>query len=151
MPLETVISRVLFPCAIQDSDHSSGTSIARHLKRPTRELQAGCSQALPYLVLLRMGFTKPATSPPQLVSSYLTFSPLPGSKRPGGIFSVALSLGSPPVRVTDHPALWSPDFPPDKNIARRSSAISAGKNSLTLFLKHISDAGKKDKLRSFHL
>ena len=30
----------------------------------------------------------------------------------GGIFSVALSLGSPPVAVSDHPALLSPDFPP---------------------------------------
>jgi len=32
--------------------------------------------------------------------------------RPGGIFSVALSSGSPPVRVTNHPALRSSDFPP---------------------------------------
>jgi len=30
----------------------------------------------------------------------------------GGTFSVALSLGSPPVAVSDHPALWSSDFPP---------------------------------------
>ena len=29
----------------------------------------------------------------------------------GGIFSAALSLGSPPVAVSDHSALWSPDFP----------------------------------------
>ena len=31
--------------------------------------------------------------------------------RRGGLFSVALSLGSPPVAVSDHPALRSPDFP----------------------------------------
>ncbi len=30
----------------------------------------------------------------------------------GGIFSVALSLGSPPLGVTQHPALRSSDFPP---------------------------------------
>jgi hypothetical protein len=30
----------------------------------------------------------------------------------GGIFSVALSLELPPLRITEHPALWSPDFPP---------------------------------------
>ena len=30
----------------------------------------------------------------------------------GGIFSVALSLRSPSVAVSDHSALWSPDFPP---------------------------------------
>ena len=49
--------------------------------------------------------------------SYRTFSPLPFDSAltglaQGGVFSVALSLGSPPVGVTDHPALWSPDFPP---------------------------------------
>jgi hypothetical protein len=30
----------------------------------------------------------------------------------GGLFSVALSVGLPPLGVTQHPALWSPDFPP---------------------------------------
>ena len=44
------------------------------------------------------------------VSSYLAFSPLPRQRR-GGMFSVALSLGLPPVRVTNHPALRSSDFP----------------------------------------
>jgi len=29
----------------------------------------------------------------------------------GGLFSVALSRGSPRVAVNNHPALWSPDFP----------------------------------------
>ena len=63
-----------------------------------------------YLVLLRVGFTKLSRSPGKLVSSYLAFSPLPACA--GGIFSVALSLGSPPVAVSDHPALRSSDFPP---------------------------------------
>jgi hypothetical protein len=31
--------------------------------------------------------------------------------KPGGLFSVALSLGLPPVGVTHHRFLWSPDFP----------------------------------------
>ena len=31
----------------------------------------------------------------------------------GGLFSVALSLASRPVGVTDHPVLRSPDFPPE--------------------------------------
>ncbi len=34
------------------------------------------------------------------------------ANRTGGIFSVALSVGSRPPGVTWHPALWSPDFPP---------------------------------------
>jgi len=85
--------------------------VARGLQRPTRELQAGHLQTLPYLVLLRVGFSKPAGSPPPLVSSYLTFSPLPWTNH-GGLVSVALSLGLPPLGITQHPALWSSDFPP---------------------------------------
>ena len=34
----------------------------------------------------------------------------------GGIFSVALSVGSRPPGVTWHPALWSPDFPPVRSL-----------------------------------
>jgi len=33
------------------------------------------------------------------------------SNRPQRYLSVALSLGSPPLGITQHPALWSPDFP----------------------------------------
>jgi len=32
---------------------------------------------------------------------------------PGGILSVALSFTLPRLRVTEHPALWCSDFPPD--------------------------------------
>jgi len=65
--------------------------------------------------LLQVGFTKPPQSPAALVVSYTTVSPLPGHRRqapcPGGLFSVALSRGSPRVGVTDHLALRSPDLP----------------------------------------
>lgn len=44
------------------------------------------------------------------VRSYRTISPLPAQA--GGIFSVALSVGSRRPGVTRHFALWSPDFPP---------------------------------------
>jgi hypothetical protein len=66
---------------------------------------------LPYLVLLQTGFTKPPASPPTLVSSYLTVSPLPRPESRGGLLSAALSVGSLPLGVTQHPALWSSDFP----------------------------------------
>ncbi len=46
------------------------------------------------------------------VRSYRTISPLPAPKHVGGMFSVALSVGSRLPGVTWHPALWSPDFPP---------------------------------------
>jgi hypothetical protein len=63
------------------------------------------------LVLLRVGFTEPPRSPGVLVVSYTTVSPLPRARARGGLFSVALSRGSPRVAVDNHPALRSPDFP----------------------------------------
>jgi len=59
------------------------------------------------LTLLRVGFTEPPRSPGALVRSYRTVSPLPVPTRvgAGGLFSVALSRGSPRVGVTHHPAL----------------------------------------------
>ncbi len=53
-----------------------------------------------------------------LVRSYRTVSSLPF----GGLFSVALSLGLPPLAVSQHPALWSPDFP---QLAPRSLPANA--------------------------
>ena len=46
---------------------------------------------------------RPVASP--AVRSYRTFSPLPrmGKAQRGGLFSAALSLGSPPPGVTRHP------------------------------------------------
>jgi len=43
------------------------------------------------------------------------------SRRDGGLLSVALSVGSPPLAVSQHPALRSPDFPP---IAQAQSATA---------------------------
>lgn len=51
--------------------------------------------------------SEPVSRP--LVRSYRTVAPLPPAG--GGIFSVALALGSPPLGVTQHPALRSSDFP----------------------------------------
>ncbi len=64
----------------------------------------------PYSALLLAGFTWHSMSPSNPVSSYLTLSPLPVGT--GGLLSVALSLGLPPLVITQRPALWSPDFPP---------------------------------------
>src|SRR5690554_3173966 len=47
-----------------------------------------------------------------LVSSYLTFPSLPNTKiNVRRYISVALSLESPPLGITQHSALWSSDFP----------------------------------------
>ncbi|SDE13772.1 hypothetical protein SAMN04488504_104381 [Myxococcus virescens] len=49
---------------------------------------------------------------PDAVRSYRTVSPLPAPCGTGGLFSVALSCESPRLAVSQHPALWSSDFPP---------------------------------------
>jgi hypothetical protein len=72
------------------------------------------------LTLLRVGFTEPPGSLRALVVSYTTVSPLPLDESGGGLFSVALSRGSPRVGVTDHPALWSPDLPRRRLEPRRA-------------------------------
>src|SRR5690606_33022381 len=50
--------------------------------------------------------------------------------RPGGIFSVALSVGSRLPGITWHPAQWSPDFPPRPRGLSDCSADSARSLSL---------------------
>jgi len=57
-------------------------------------------------------------SPWPAVSSYLTpFTLTASASTGGGIVSVALSLGSPPVVVNDCPTLCCPDFPPHASYA----------------------------------
>ena len=72
------------------------------------------SRILPYLVLLQAGFTVPRTVTSRAVRSYRTISPLPEKvlrTNSGGIFSVALSMGSRPPGVTWRLVRRSPDFP----------------------------------------
>ncbi len=135
-------------CPDRGDDHSSRTAVADGLKQPTREPRTGRPRTLPYLALLRMGFTELPASPPELVSSYLTLSPLPrrscrvATAKPGGLLSVALSLGSPPVPVRDHPALWSPDFPPAR-LRRRLRRAAIIWPSPTIYILLSPPSGKK--------
>ena len=115
------VSRVLFLRG--GGSHQSRPAVADRLEQSTRKLRAGRPQALSYLILLRIGFTKLLPSPGVLVGSYPTFSPLPPENRVGCVFSVALSLGSPPLRVTEYPALWSPDFPLFRPESRNSDCL----------------------------
>ena len=93
------------------------------LKRSRSPLAPPKRRQGPFLTLLQVGFTKPPQSPAALVVSYTTVSPLPGrqaqARHPGGLFSVALSRGSPRVGVTDHHALRSPDLPHRDQKSRR--------------------------------
>jgi len=52
-----------------------------------------------------VGFTVPPTVARDAVRSYRTFSPLPPEKSGGGLFSVALSVGSRLPGITWHSAL----------------------------------------------
>ncbi len=96
--------------------HSSGTRIAARLTRPTRaagrdrpcvtnglpRFAAGC----PYSVLLPVGFTLPPPSPGARCALAAPFHPCPhpvvSHGAAGGLFSVALSLESPPPAVSRH-------------------------------------------------
>src|SRR3954468_1237436 len=72
----------------------------------------------PFLTLLRVGFTEPHRSPGVRWSLTPPFHPYQ-QRTAGGLFSVALSRGSPRVAVNDHPALWSPDVPRRRGLPRR--------------------------------
>src|SRR5512138_908430 len=100
------ISRVLFPKPV-----TRLRAMAIHLGPPLPTASSsqpgstdGSPLTLPYSALLLVGFTWHPTSPPNPVSSYLTLSPLPACSRAeaGGLLSVALSLGSPPLDVIQH-------------------------------------------------
>ena len=105
------VRRVLLPPAV------TGAAVATiHLGPPlpagSRDLPAGSDEqpsGACCAVLLRAGFAEPPRSPAALVGSYPTVSPSPAGA--GGLFSVALSRGSPRVAVSHRPALWSPDVP----------------------------------------
>ena len=99
-------------------DHLSRSTIARRLEQPTRESN-GPSRAArrrsgdsplfdlaPGGVYLASRVTPTAGA---LLPHHFTLTA--PSKRRGGMLSVALSLASRPVGVTDHLVLWSPDFP----------------------------------------
>ena len=97
------------PGSVENS-HSSRPSVTQWLKQSTQE---PCGPHVAPLFDLAPGGVYPATAVTNsAVRSYHTFSPLPLKKIKGGIFSVALSVGSRLPGITWHPAHWSPDFPP---------------------------------------
>ncbi len=89
--------------------HSSGTRLAARLARPTRAADRKPSRVLvsrrsagrPYSVLLPVGFTLPALLPRPRCALTAPFHPY-RRHAGGGLFSVALSLGSPPPAVSRH-------------------------------------------------
>src|SRR5688500_5425425 len=104
------VSRVLCPERVTQGDgHLSRTPVARRLKRPNPRARTGRPIALlfglaPGGVCLADAVTRAAG---ELLPHRFT---LTASRR--RYVSVALSVGSPPLAVSQHPALRSPDFPP---------------------------------------
>ena len=90
--------------------HSSGMHVTVHLKQPTRE-QCGPHYRSPIWSCSGRGFPCHACyqSRGALLPHHFTLTC--ALRHIGGIFSVALSIGSRLPGVTWHPALWSPDFP----------------------------------------
>jgi hypothetical protein len=107
--------------------HSSRAPVTRRLQQPTRTAGSGhrprslltlARQKAPrrsYSVLLPVGFAVPPALPPARCALTAPFHPCRGcyATRRGGLFSVALSLGSRPPDVIRHrlstePGLSSP-------------------------------------------
>ena len=89
-------------------NHSSGPAVTGGLKQPTRK-RRGPRHCFPIWSCSRWGLPCRRVLPPARCALTAPFHPY---LRRGGIFSVALSVGSRPPGITWHPALWSPDFPP---------------------------------------
>jgi hypothetical protein len=79
---------------------------------------AAGNRIAPLCALAPGGACRAASVARGAVRSCRTVSPLPAS-RPAVFFSVALSRESPRLAVDQHPALWSPDFPPARLPRRR--------------------------------
>jgi hypothetical protein len=97
----------------RDGNHSSCPGIAPGVQQSTQKHRTGrpssLAGALFYLTLLRVGFAMPPLLPATRCALTAPFHPYLDER--GGIFSVALSVGSPLPRVMRHTALWSSDFP----------------------------------------
>jgi hypothetical protein len=114
---EQAVSRVLFPEAVtrfRDNGHSSSLDVAIEIKRPTREP----GRATPYVPLFGLAPGGVYQAPPvtretgELLPHPFTLTPADIPKVDGGgLLSVALAFPSPGLGVTQHLALWSPDFP----------------------------------------
>ena len=122
------VRRILYRALRPGDGHPSRPAIARRLLRPTRG--SGGRAAHPLCsALLRVGFVEPPGSPRRWCALTAPFHPYLCGPSPragaaiGGLFSVALSCGSPRLGVTQHPALWSPDVPRPGHLSGPDAAI----------------------------
>src|SRR3954452_4803113 len=107
------------------SGHPSRPAVAGRLERSTRRLGRAALEHLRRTAASRRpslpcsGWGLPSHTGHPVCGGLLHRRFTLTSARTGGLFSVALSRGSPRVAVNDHPALWSPDVPRRRGVARR--------------------------------
>jgi ribosomal protein L34 len=96
--------------------------------RPDPDIDPGdCSPRRPYSVLLPVGFTVPLPLPSARCALTAPFHPCRAyATRRGGLFSVALSLGSPPPDVIRHRMSVEPGLS-SRTTFRHWSARSSGR------------------------
>ena len=114
-------------------NHLSGTPVARRLVRPTREWtgeppasrRVSPTTTLPVWPCSGWGLPQPAGHPTagELLPRHFTLTTRRRERLRGRFVSVALSLGSPPLAVSQHPALWSSDFPRPPPMPRRQPRL----------------------------
>src|SRR5580704_12087340 len=100
--------------------HSSGTFVAERLARPTRMTTRKQVIRHPYLVLLPVGLAVPRPLPCARCALTAPFHPCL-SRSSGGLFSVALSLGSPPPDVIRHRISVEPGLSSSRRSGQRPS------------------------------
>ncbi len=115
--VEGSISRVLFFAAVtvrQVVIIHLGRALPRASSDVTRKLGRATLERFP--ISSCSGWGLPCDSchhePGELLPRRFTLAVRILAEERGGLFSVALSSGSPPLAVSEHPAHWSPDFPP---------------------------------------
>ncbi|GEM_PF-2007052 len=126
---------------VKSGDHLSGRPVTKPLKRPTHSSNETGRLSLPIGACWRWGLPCRRSHPqrgallPHLFTLTLDMrrtlrvsgsrrQAKPGPHVKGGMFSVALSLGSRRVAVSNHRALPSSDFPPDRrgNVDRATAS-----------------------------
>ncbi len=129
-----------------EGNHSSGTAVTSCLKQPTRETardrRRRASLHTPLFGLAPGGVYRAANcyqSRGALLPHLFTLT----AQRGGGIFSVALSMGSHPPGVTWRPVRRSPDFPlrrkPQRLSGRLRLSQPAESSSSHYFLSAVND------------
>ena len=110
----TIHLGLVLPPASSDlpGSHISTETFCAETRRATSPPLFGLAPNGVYQAVLLPGRWCALTAPFHPYRSAEADSPCEQGLLYGGIFSVALSVGSPRPRVTGHPALWCSDFPP---------------------------------------